>query len=626
MRTQKMRLVSALLAIAMLFALVPVGAFAASGQEETLYTDGDYQFELVTDENGETTATIRKYTGSNTSITIPATVSKDGVKYAVTAIKGSDKGYQNYVNRSINADLVSVTIPSSIKNIGEDAFVECNSLEEVKFTENSALERIGMVAFCGCEKLKNIELPEGLKTIGAGAFAECESFSKIVLPSTVTTLEREAFEGCKKLQEIELSEDLETIEMAAFVDCALTSITIPKNVKKIGVQAFGMESGASYSLETVTLLGNPMMDYGAFYECNQIETVNHNVTEKEWDAFKNGTTDGMENIVETDEGYEYSNPIKSNPNITHNFVREVSFDLNGHGGAAAPATVRIPYDEETLAKQDIPTYADSDYDFVGWGETPESTTPFDQTRKIAKDTTLYAIWKQKEKPAKPESTPAEPAKYTLTVNGADVVTDENGSDLMQNPQVAEGTAVKISAPETDLSGMVFSRWVVDEPDGLELSGGFDRTKYATRFTMPNRNVTLHAEYVTPDQTGQDDDAFSTAAAVVGGAALTGLVAWQGYNLFAEVYMKQIWPILPENRVELALALWHDAGEPAASDAALYTDIGEDDADAQAAARWAVENELLKPADKNDANLFKPYKALTPGQVYRAWKKAQEWKR
>lgn len=95
MRIQKMRLVSALLAIAMLFALVPVGAFAASGEEETLYTDGDYQFELVTDENGETTATIRKYTGSDTSITIPATVSKDGVKYAVTAIKGSDKGYQD---------------------------------------------------------------------------------------------------------------------------------------------------------------------------------------------------------------------------------------------------------------------------------------------------------------------------------------------------------------------------------------------------------------------------------------------------------------------------------------------------------------------------------------------------
>ena len=221
--------------------------------------------------------------------------------------------------------------------------------------------------------------------------------------------------------------------------------------------------------------------------------------------------------------------------------------------------------------------------------------------------------------------PTENTKYKLTVVGADSVVDDEGNDLVENNKVAENTPVNIKAPETDPSGMVFSRWVIDEPDGVELSGGFDRTKNETQFLMPKSNLTLHAEYITPDQSGQDDDFVSTAAAVVGGAALTGLVAWNGYNIFAEVYMKQVWPALPENRGELAISLWHDADEPAAVDPTLYTDLEEDNTEGQTAGRWAVENDLMKPADKDDPDVFRPYRPVTPGQVYRAWKKLQKMK-
>ena len=227
-----------------------------------------------------------------------------------------------------------------------------------------------------------------------------------------------------------------------------------------------------------------------------------------------------------------------------------------------------------------------------------------------------------------DETPDETVKYKLNVVGAESVVDDEDNSLIENNEIPAKTFVSIKAPATDPSGMVFSRWVIDEPDGVELSGSFDRTKNETQFLMPKSNLTLHAEYVTPDQSGQDDDFMSTAAAVVGGAALTGLVAWQGYNIFAEASMKANLPAgvaIPQNRQELALALWQDAEKPAAVETTLYTDVDEDDTDAQTAARWAVENELLKPADKDDENIFKPYKSVTPGQVYRAWNKAQKLK-
>ena len=216
-----------------------------------------------------------------------------------------------------------------------------------------------------------------------------------------------------------------------------------------------------------------------------------------------------------------------------------------------------------------------------------------------------------------DETPDETVKYKLTVVGAESVMDDEGNNLIENNEIAAKTFVSIKAPETDPSGMVFSRWVIDEPDGIELNGGFDRAKSETQLLMPKSNLTLHAEYIIPDQTGSDDDFMSTTVAVVGGAALASVAAWQGYNIFAEAYMKGIWPILPENRGELALSLWHDANEPAAVNTTLYTDLEEDDADAQTAARWAVENELMKPADKDDPDMFRPYRPVTPGQVYRA---------
>ena len=236
------------------------------------------------------------------------------------------------------------------------------------------------------------------------------------------------------------------------------------------------------------------------------------------------------------------------------------------------------------------------------------------------------------KPFETDPAPVTPEtkKYSLVMNDGTAYLSDGTVALPSESELEAGTTVVVKAPETNASGMVFKNWVVVEPDGIEetlRATGFDPTKAETNFQMPaledGQKLVLDTLYVTPDQESSDDDFVSTAAAVVGGAALTGLVAWNSYNIFAEVYMKGIWPVLPENRIELALALWHEANEPAAVNTTPYTDLKEDDADAQRACRWAVENELIKPADKDDPDMFAPYRSVTPGQVYRAWKNLQK---
>jgi len=199
-----------------------------------------------------------------------------------------------------------------------------------------------------------------------------------------------------------------------------------------------------------------------------------------------------------------------------------------------------------------------------------------------------------------------------------------GDEIPSGTEVPEGTRVLLEAPETDASGMSFHVWKW-EPSELELTGGFDRTKASTTFEMPGEQLTFDTNYRMPEEAATDSSFLETTAVVAGGAVLTGLAVWQGYNIFSEVYLKNHlqMAVIPANRQELADLLWKQAGQPAAADTTLYSDVKADNTDAQTADRWAVENELLKPADKKDPDCFAPTRSVTVGQVYRAWRKLEK---
>jgi hypothetical protein len=122
-----------------------------------------------------------EYSGS---ITLPATVTYDGVTYSVTSIGDEAFFYCS--------SLTAITIPKGVTSIGSSAFEGCESLTTINIPEG--VTSIGALAFLGCTSLTDIILPEGVTSIGAAAFYDCSSLTTITLPEGVTSIKSWAFQ------------------------------------------------------------------------------------------------------------------------------------------------------------------------------------------------------------------------------------------------------------------------------------------------------------------------------------------------------------------------------------------------------------------------------------------------
>ena len=116
------------------------------------------------------------------AITIPGTVTIDGVDYRVTEIGA------NAFNECYN--LNNVTIEYGVEKIGNYAFQNCYNADFGQLP--SSLRAIGDYAFRWCNRFNGL-LPEGLLTIGKWAFGSCYYMQKVVLPSTLTSIDEYAF-------------------------------------------------------------------------------------------------------------------------------------------------------------------------------------------------------------------------------------------------------------------------------------------------------------------------------------------------------------------------------------------------------------------------------------------------
>ncbi len=125
------------------------------------------------------------------------------------------------------------------------------------------------------------------------------------------------------------------------------------------------------------------------------------------------------------------------------------------------------------------------------------------------------------------------------------------------------------------------------------------------------------------------DILGPAAAATTAVVGSAILAYQGHMLGTELYLIYLLPsgaVIPANRIQLAMLLWQDAGNPAPVDETLYTDIDANDTDAMQAAQWAVETGLMELPDADSApDQFDPYAAVSNVDVIHAWKKAQKVK-
>ena len=226
--------------------------------------------------------------------------------------------------------------------------------------------------------------------------------------------------------------------------------------------------------------------------------------------------------------------------------------------------------------------------------------------------------------------------YFVNVVSGTASIDGGVTALPPTTQIQDGTQVNLSAaPAQDgmEDGMEFERWVVSPASALSdlTSTGFDLTASKTSFLMPAQDITLTAQYRSSAPAIDDapvdasvDPAISTAVTIIGGALLVGGL----HQLGTEMWLIHHLPkgtAIPETRIELAEVLWKDAGQPAPAAEAAYTDIDTDDTDAQQAAQWAIENELMTLRSSEHPDKFDPHVPVSTVKAIRAWKKAQQMK-
>ena len=165
--------------------------------------------------------------------------------------------------------LESITLPSTIKQIGGNAFAICSALTSIDIPEGVTV--IPTECFWGCSSLESITLPSTIKQIGEKAFSNCSALTSIDIPEGVTIIPRLCFGGCSSLESITLPSTIKQIGEKAFSNCsALTSIDIPEGVTIIPRLCFD----ECKKLNSVTLPTTIKMikDY-AFDKCNKLKTI-----------------------------------------------------------------------------------------------------------------------------------------------------------------------------------------------------------------------------------------------------------------------------------------------------------------------------------------------------------------
>ena len=323
--------------------------------------------------------------------------------------------------------------------------------------------------------------------------------------------------------------------------------------------------------------------------------------------------------------------IKANfeGNPTLNIGDHVTANIEG-SDASVPSGSTVPVGETVH----LTAIAPDGQHFTGWtvkvgGEEQKADTFLTPDKNDPTKATFTMPSKNVEVTANFASNPT--LNPTLRV-GDHVTATIEGSDasVPSGSAVPVGETVHLTAIAPD--GQHFIGWTVkvngvkqDDPTNI-LTTPDENDPTKVTFTMPDANVEVAATFAEdpipePDPVGPSDTGNIQGAisAVVVGAAAGAIIYEAGTGIYRVINMPGI--PMPSNRIELAELLWEHAGKPEPVSTALYSDIDEGDTDAQKAARWAVEQDLMK--DDADNNKFHPAFPVSKLRTCLTWNAAKE---
>lgn len=570
-----------------------------------------------------------------TSITLP-----DSLLY----IRGKAFSLSN--GSGLKGDL---TIPDNVQSIGEDAFVNNHGLTG-NLTIGKSVKEIGGGAFSSCNFTGKLSVPGSVTKIGKKAFMS-NKFTSIQIANGVTSIGEYAFSGCTSVHSIDLS----SIAQATYGDNAFASMSTKLIYVDNLTQKSTVESTQGFTSSVFAITNGGTFAENATFEEGKLATPEKaGYTFDGW--YDNaGLTGEAVTTPETGKTY-YAKwkviPVAATMDVTtskSDYLVNTPVDVNI---AIAPGTdmyrilngsVALTYGDEVekvelngkeLDKKDYTVQelaqmmgqAQQSSDLkatlnVTYKKTGSYT--FGIAVNDSNDETICnadAKVVVGEKAA--DLTPATKL-YTLTVKNADV-TIKNGDEEIKAEKNDKGELIAKVPEKADVTvtytsqsdAVAFDQWTITTDETLDV----DVKNNPLKFQMPAGGVTIEA--MTKDASIEEDEPnILGTTAVVGTAAVgTAILAWQGYQLGTELYLKTALPAgtaIPTNRAELALLVWNHAGKPAPA-AVLPADA----TDTQKAIAWAVENDLLKAA-KDNGETYVDTDSVSRVEVIRVWNKAQE---
>ncbi|MCQ2197013.1 MAG: leucine-rich repeat domain-containing protein [Bacteroidaceae bacterium] len=284
--------------------------------------DGIYYNIVPKAKKAEVTSGDKHYVNS---VTIPSTITVDGVVYDVTSIgENAFDGCQRLTSITIpNSvtsigerafsrcfDLTSITIPNSVTSIGDYAFWNCSGYSSglTSITIPNSVTSIGRSAFGADDDLKdvhisdlkawceidfydgeanplcyaqelyindnlidNLEIPSSVTSISRYAFCGYEGLTSVNIPNSVTSIGNSAFGGCKNLKSVEIPNSVTVINVNTFSGCSsLSSINLPNSINII-------QDGAFFGCTSLTSMTFPnsisIIRSSAFSACNGLKSI-----------------------------------------------------------------------------------------------------------------------------------------------------------------------------------------------------------------------------------------------------------------------------------------------------------------------------------------------------------------
>ena len=186
--------------------------------------------------------------------------------------------------------IVAPNIPSTVKIIGKQAFMYCDSLGTVTLPNSidsigplafsksgikavtlpNSLKKLSKGTFDGCQLLVSANLGDSLKSTGKQSFLNCRNLSTVTLPNTLKEIASETFGGCTKLTAISIPSSVKNIDYDAFRSSGIKTIVLPDSITKVPTSLF------AHCKHLVSVTFGNMVDTigdGAFYHCDSLSRI-----------------------------------------------------------------------------------------------------------------------------------------------------------------------------------------------------------------------------------------------------------------------------------------------------------------------------------------------------------------